>query len=188
MREPGEPWGLEFAEAVFDGVRVCRNDCVFCFMSQLPAEHAPRTLSARRRLPSVVSPGQLHHAHESRRATMCSESSSSVSHRSTSRFTRSIPLCGTDSSAPAGTTLPSHASTACSMPVSSCTSQIVLVPGVNDREILDGDTHVARAPCRRRVCRHRAGRLHTITSTRSQTHSSDLDTASAFHRQVQRWQ
>jgi putative radical SAM enzyme (TIGR03279 family) len=36
QREPGEPWGLAFAETVFDGVRTCRNRCAFCFMTQLP--------------------------------------------------------------------------------------------------------------------------------------------------------
>ncbi len=36
-REPGEPWGIEFTAAVFDGVRTCRNACAFCFMTQLPA-------------------------------------------------------------------------------------------------------------------------------------------------------
>ncbi len=35
-REPGEPWGLTFSETVFDGVRTCRNRCAFCFMTQLP--------------------------------------------------------------------------------------------------------------------------------------------------------
>jgi len=35
-REPGETWGLGFAEALFDGVRTCRNRCAFCFMTQLP--------------------------------------------------------------------------------------------------------------------------------------------------------
>jgi putative radical SAM enzyme (TIGR03279 family) len=35
-REAGETWGLAFADAVFDGVRTCRNQCVFCFMTQLP--------------------------------------------------------------------------------------------------------------------------------------------------------
>ena len=35
-RESGEPWGLTFSDAVFDGVRTCRNRCVFCFMTQLP--------------------------------------------------------------------------------------------------------------------------------------------------------
>ncbi len=35
-RESGESWGLVFADAVFDGVRTCRNRCAFCFMTQLP--------------------------------------------------------------------------------------------------------------------------------------------------------
>ncbi len=35
-RGPGESWGLTFTEAVFDGVRTCRNRCAFCFMTQLP--------------------------------------------------------------------------------------------------------------------------------------------------------
>jgi len=37
-RKAGESWGLDFAELVFDGVRVCDNECAFCFMSQLPRE------------------------------------------------------------------------------------------------------------------------------------------------------
>ena len=35
-REEGESWGFEFEGAVFDGVRLCRNACTFCFMRQLP--------------------------------------------------------------------------------------------------------------------------------------------------------
>jgi putative radical SAM enzyme (TIGR03279 family) len=35
-RASGEPWGIEFADAVFDGTRTCRNRCAFCFMTQLP--------------------------------------------------------------------------------------------------------------------------------------------------------
>lgn len=35
-REPGEAWGIGFANALFDGVRTCRNSCAFCFMTQLP--------------------------------------------------------------------------------------------------------------------------------------------------------
>lgn len=31
-----EPWGIDFADALFDGVRTCRNNCAFCFMTQLP--------------------------------------------------------------------------------------------------------------------------------------------------------
>jgi putative radical SAM enzyme (TIGR03279 family) len=36
-RVAGETWGIEFRDAVFDGVRTCRNRCAFCFMTQLPA-------------------------------------------------------------------------------------------------------------------------------------------------------
>ena len=36
VREPGLPWGLTFTETVFDGMRTCRNACAFCFMTQLP--------------------------------------------------------------------------------------------------------------------------------------------------------
>ena len=32
-----ESWGIEFSDVVFDGIHVCKNDCVFCFMRQLPA-------------------------------------------------------------------------------------------------------------------------------------------------------
>lgn len=35
-RAPDEGWGIEFADALFDGVRTCRNSCAFCFMTQLP--------------------------------------------------------------------------------------------------------------------------------------------------------
>ena len=35
-RAPGESWGIAFSETVFDGVRTCRNRCAFCFMTQLP--------------------------------------------------------------------------------------------------------------------------------------------------------
>jgi len=36
-RPPGVGWGIEFSSAIFDRVRTCQNDCVFCFISQLPA-------------------------------------------------------------------------------------------------------------------------------------------------------
>lgn len=36
VRRPGQSWGLTFTETVFDGVRTCRNQCSFCFMTQLP--------------------------------------------------------------------------------------------------------------------------------------------------------
>lgn len=32
----GEDWGVSFDGAVFDGMRLCRNDCTFCFMKMLP--------------------------------------------------------------------------------------------------------------------------------------------------------
>lgn len=35
-REPGETWGFEFRDTIFDAVRTCRNNCAFCFMTQLP--------------------------------------------------------------------------------------------------------------------------------------------------------
>ena len=35
-REPGEPWGLSFTEVIFDGLRRCVNNCTFCFMQMLP--------------------------------------------------------------------------------------------------------------------------------------------------------
>lgn len=35
-RPPGADWGIEFREALFDGVRRCRNRCLFCFLDQLP--------------------------------------------------------------------------------------------------------------------------------------------------------
>ncbi|PKQ16017.1 MAG: hypothetical protein CVT67_06850 [Actinobacteria bacterium HGW-Actinobacteria-7] len=41
QREPGRPWGIEFEDALFDDVRTCRNNCVFCFMSQLPSGMRP---------------------------------------------------------------------------------------------------------------------------------------------------
>lgn len=37
-RDAGEPWGIEWEDALFDGVRRCHNDCTFCFIKQLPAE------------------------------------------------------------------------------------------------------------------------------------------------------
>jgi putative radical SAM enzyme (TIGR03279 family) len=32
----GEPLGLEFGEPTFDGIRVCNNDCPFCFVYRTP--------------------------------------------------------------------------------------------------------------------------------------------------------
>lgn len=34
--EPGEDLGIEFEQAVFDGIARCRNHCVFCFVDSLP--------------------------------------------------------------------------------------------------------------------------------------------------------
>jgi putative radical SAM enzyme (TIGR03279 family) len=31
-----EPLGAVFAQAVFDGIKVCRNQCLFCFVDQMP--------------------------------------------------------------------------------------------------------------------------------------------------------
>ncbi len=35
-RDMSEPWGIEFEDVLFDGMRICRNNCAFCFMTQLP--------------------------------------------------------------------------------------------------------------------------------------------------------
>lgn len=35
-REPGQDWGISFADPLFDGIHVCRNRCTFCFMAMLP--------------------------------------------------------------------------------------------------------------------------------------------------------
>jgi putative radical SAM enzyme (TIGR03279 family) len=36
VRDEGQTWGITFDGAVFDGIRTCRNACLFCFMRQLP--------------------------------------------------------------------------------------------------------------------------------------------------------
>lgn len=36
IREPGQDWGITFDGLIFDGVKLCRNACTFCFMRQLP--------------------------------------------------------------------------------------------------------------------------------------------------------
>ncbi len=41
VREPSETWGFEFADAVFDTVRTCANRCTFCFVAQLPSGLRP---------------------------------------------------------------------------------------------------------------------------------------------------
>jgi len=35
-KHPDEDLGLDFADPLFDGVRLCRNRCLFCFYDQLP--------------------------------------------------------------------------------------------------------------------------------------------------------
>ncbi|MDB5079135.1 MAG: hypothetical protein JWP00_1059 [Chloroflexi bacterium] len=37
----GEPLGLEFAEPTFDGIRVCNNNCPFCFVYRTPKGFRP---------------------------------------------------------------------------------------------------------------------------------------------------
>lgn len=37
----GEDWGFAFEGVVFDGVKQCRNACLFCFMRQLPEGMRP---------------------------------------------------------------------------------------------------------------------------------------------------
>ena len=38
IREPGQDWGIEFTDVLFDGIRTCVNACQFCFMAMLPAD------------------------------------------------------------------------------------------------------------------------------------------------------
>lgn len=38
FREPGQDWGIDFADVLFDGIRTCVNACQFCFMAMLPPE------------------------------------------------------------------------------------------------------------------------------------------------------
>ena len=45
-REPGQDWGIEFTDVLFDGIRTCVNACQFCFMAMLPPEARP-TLTLR---------------------------------------------------------------------------------------------------------------------------------------------
>lgn len=41
VRNASEPWGIDFKGVVFDGVKQCRNACTFCFMRQLPGDMRP---------------------------------------------------------------------------------------------------------------------------------------------------
>lgn len=40
-RDEGEAWGFSFEGVIFDGIRQCRNACTFCFMRQLPPGMRP---------------------------------------------------------------------------------------------------------------------------------------------------
>ncbi len=40
-RVPGEDWGIDFTDVLFDGIRTCVNACQFCFMSMLPEDMRP---------------------------------------------------------------------------------------------------------------------------------------------------
>jgi putative radical SAM enzyme (TIGR03279 family) len=40
-RNPGEAWGIEFSDVLFDGLRRCVNSCSFCFMRMLPKGMRP---------------------------------------------------------------------------------------------------------------------------------------------------
>jgi putative radical SAM enzyme (TIGR03279 family) len=46
IKDPDEGLGLGFEDAVFDGIRQCRNRCSFCFLDQLP-KRMRRTLYLR---------------------------------------------------------------------------------------------------------------------------------------------
>lgn len=37
-RDPGEDWGIDFTDVLFDGIRTCVNACQFCFMAMLPED------------------------------------------------------------------------------------------------------------------------------------------------------
>ncbi|MBR3158178.1 MAG: DUF512 domain-containing protein [Atopobiaceae bacterium] len=43
-REPGQDWGVEFTDVLFDGIRTCVNACQFCFMAMLPPGVRPSLL------------------------------------------------------------------------------------------------------------------------------------------------
>ena len=45
-REPGQDWGVDFTDVLFDGIRTCVNACQFCFMAMLPGD-ARASLSLR---------------------------------------------------------------------------------------------------------------------------------------------
>ncbi|MDR2672125.1 MAG: DUF512 domain-containing protein [Coriobacteriales bacterium] len=41
MRKPGQAWGISLDGLLFDGMRRCVNDCVFCFVKMLPSGMRP---------------------------------------------------------------------------------------------------------------------------------------------------
>lgn len=45
-RYEGEDWGFEFEGVIFDAIKLCRNACTFCFMRQLP-DHMRGSLTLR---------------------------------------------------------------------------------------------------------------------------------------------
>ncbi|MDA8442313.1 MAG: PDZ domain-containing protein, partial [Peptococcaceae bacterium] len=40
-REPGEEFGIEFATVAAEGIKHCRNKCIFCFVDQMPPGMRP---------------------------------------------------------------------------------------------------------------------------------------------------
>ena len=36
-KDEAEPLGLSFADLIFDGIRICNNHCLFCFVHQMPS-------------------------------------------------------------------------------------------------------------------------------------------------------
>jgi len=40
-KDPDEPLGLSFEGLIYDGIRVCKNHCLFCFVHQLPKGQRP---------------------------------------------------------------------------------------------------------------------------------------------------
>ncbi|HOP74735.1 MAG TPA: DUF512 domain-containing protein [Bacillota bacterium] len=40
-KDPDEPLGLSFEGLIYDGIRVCKNNCLFCFVHQLPKGQRP---------------------------------------------------------------------------------------------------------------------------------------------------
>ncbi len=161
-RAPTESWGIEFDDPLFDRIHTCRNDCVFCFMAQLPEGPAPGALHPRRRLPPVVSARQLRHAHQSHRRRRGAHRSSSVSRRCTSLCTRSIPRFGLVSCARIATTSARALRPARARRGSHLHVQIVLVPGINDGEELDRTLEWLARASGGGIGRNRAAWLHAL--------------------------